>query len=272
MSLPIKLISTDFDGTLHTDLEDPPVPHGLQDLIAGLQSRGVTWVINTGRELPSLMESIELAQLTIFPDYVVAVEREIYTRENSDWVPLADWNQGCDQAHNKLFAAVKPWISELAEWIRARFEANIYEDAYSPFCLVAQNAHEADLIHESMDRFCERFPELMVVRNDIYARFSHRDYHKGSALAEIARRLGMGPENILAAGDHLNDLPMLSRRYARWLVAPDNAVPVVKERVRQEEGYISAEPYGFGVWRGLEYFCGPSNPLFNRFSDGNKEA
>jgi hypothetical protein len=34
--LPIKLISTDFDGTLHAEHEDPPVPHDLQELIASL--------------------------------------------------------------------------------------------------------------------------------------------------------------------------------------------------------------------------------------------
>ena len=34
MSLPISLISTDFDGTLFAEFESPPVPDDLQDLIA----------------------------------------------------------------------------------------------------------------------------------------------------------------------------------------------------------------------------------------------
>ena len=33
MDLPIQLISTDFDGTLHADHESPPVPERLQELI-----------------------------------------------------------------------------------------------------------------------------------------------------------------------------------------------------------------------------------------------
>ncbi len=58
MNLPIQLISTDFDGTLHADCENPPVPHDLQALIGDLQKQGAKWVINTGRDLSSVMEGI----------------------------------------------------------------------------------------------------------------------------------------------------------------------------------------------------------------------
>ena len=40
MSLPIQLISTDFDGTLFAEFESPPIPEAVQTLIGGLQSRG----------------------------------------------------------------------------------------------------------------------------------------------------------------------------------------------------------------------------------------
>src|SRR5690349_13340464 len=75
---PIKLISTDFDGTVHTDFESPPVPRELEILIGSLQKRGVIWVINTGRDLTSLLETLTKAGLSVRPDYVVVVEREIY--------------------------------------------------------------------------------------------------------------------------------------------------------------------------------------------------
>ncbi len=47
-TLPIQLISTDFDGTLFAEFENPPVPLKLQKLIGDLQAQGVIWVINTG--------------------------------------------------------------------------------------------------------------------------------------------------------------------------------------------------------------------------------
>src|SRR5678816_2218303 len=41
MSLPIKLISTDFDGTLFAEFESPPIPEEFERLIGELQAQGV---------------------------------------------------------------------------------------------------------------------------------------------------------------------------------------------------------------------------------------
>ena len=111
-----------------------------------------------------------------------------------------------------------------------------------------------EAIHEYLNGYCKRVPELVVVRNDVYARFSHIRYNKGTALAEVARQLGIRRDEILAAGDHLNDLPMLSGEHAACLVCPDNAIPIVKELVRKQNGYISHQPWGHGVARGLEHY------------------
>jgi HAD superfamily hydrolase (TIGR01484 family) len=253
MDLPIKLISTDFDGTLHSDHEDPPVPQSVQALIGRLQQRGAKWVINTGRDLSSLMEGIARAHLSIRPDYVVVVEREIYYHEASQYLSLEEWNRGCQEAHTELFARIAPDLPELIEWVNARFGATVYEDAYSPFCLLAGDNDEADLIHDYLDAYARKVSQLTVVRNDVYARFSHEAYNKGTALAEVGRQLGIGRDHIVAAGDHLNDLPMLSSAYARWLIAPANAVPAVKDAVQRQNGYISHQPWGHGLAQGLEF-------------------
>ena len=76
MILPIQLISTDFDGTLFAEFEYPAIPPILLDLIGKLQGRGTKWVINTGRDMSSLMEALARAHTTIKPDYLVLVERE----------------------------------------------------------------------------------------------------------------------------------------------------------------------------------------------------
>ena len=83
MSLPIKLISTDFDGTIFAEFEDPPIPAELQQLIGDLQAHGVKWVINTGRDMSSLMEALGRAKIAIEPDYLVLVEREIHWHQDS---------------------------------------------------------------------------------------------------------------------------------------------------------------------------------------------
>ena len=269
MSLPIKLISTDFDGTLHAECENPPVPHDLQELIGDLQRQGAKWVINTGRDLSSVMEGIARARLNIRPDYLVVVEREIYLKDELQYLACNSWNDQCHKDHQDLFARLREDVPKLIEWVRKRFAANVNEDPYSPFCLIADNNDDADAIQSFLEAYSTGVPHLSIVRNDVYARFSHAAYNKGTALAEIGRQLGVKGDHTFAAGDHLNDVPMLSGDFARCLVAPDNAIPAVKELVRRQNGYISHQPWGHGVARGLEHYLngassarGPSENSF----------
>jgi hydroxymethylpyrimidine pyrophosphatase-like HAD family hydrolase len=259
MPLPIQLISTDFDGTLHADFENPPVPHDLQELIGDLQRRGAKWVINTGRDLSSVMEGMARARLSIKPDFLVVVERDIYFHEGTRYEACAHWNDGCKAAHEALFSRVREDVPRLVDWVSKRFRAALYEDSFSPFCLIAESNADADAIQQFLDEYSGTVPELTVVRNDVYARFSHANYNKGTALGEIARQSRIACDHIFAAGDHLNDLPMLSGEFARYVAAPDNAVPIVKETVRARNGYVSHQPWGHGVARALEHFLESSN-------------
>lgn len=236
---------------MHSDFEHPAIPRDLEELIATLQGQGVKWIINTGRELGSLVETLTQSGVSVRPDYVVVVEREIYQLQESDYVGVHEWNSKCTETHADLFTRVRPHLPQVLDWIRARFKATVYEDLYSPFCLVAESTRDAEEIHEYLEVFCAQLGDLAVVRNDVYARFSHKAYNKGTALAEISRRLGVLPDHVIAAGDHFNDLPMLSREYARWLVAPVNAIAAVKEAVLRQNGYVSEKNWGHGVAHGV---------------------
>jgi hydroxymethylpyrimidine pyrophosphatase-like HAD family hydrolase len=252
MTLPIKLISTDFDGTLFAEFEMPPIPKSIETLIGDLQMRGAKWIINTGRDMSSLMEALARARISIQPDFLVLVEREIHVHDGNRYVGLEEWNSACAGDHAELFARVRRDVPGLMDWVNSRFQATVYEDAYSPFCLIAGNNTDADEIHAHLVEYSRGQPHLTVVRNDVYARFSHEAYNKGTALEEIALRLGVSAEETFAAGDWLNDLPMLSRDYARWLVAPQNAIEPVKAAVLEQGGFVSQLSHGDGVAEGLQ--------------------
>jgi hypothetical protein len=254
----IQLISTDFDGTLLAEFENPPVPRVLQDLIGQLQARGAKWVINTGRDLSSLLETLGRAHLSIKPDFLVIVEREIYRHHESEYVEDRPWNRACHDLHAELFLRVRPDVPRLRSWVEARFAATIYEDAYSPFCLIAERIQDADVIHDYLSDYCREVPALNVMRNDVYSRFCHEAYNKGTALAEIARQLRLTAAETFAAGDHFNDLPMLSREYAHWLAAPGNAIELVKATVRRQNGHVSELERGYGVAEALQRFLDES--------------
>ena len=174
-------------------------------------------------------------------------------------IPRQDtaWNRACDQAHAVVFKRVRLDVPlRCGRGSKSVAAAIFYEDAYSPFCLIAECNEEAEVIYESPYRLLPppcRY--RTVVRNDVCAAplSRHEAYNKGTALAEIARQIGVAPEETFAAGDHLNDLPMLSRQHAHWLAAPANAVPAIKEVVRGQEGFVSELSHGHGVAEGLEF-------------------
>src|SRR5437773_4871515 len=185
MSLPIKLISTDFDGTLHADFEDPPVPHDLQGLIKDLQRQGAKWVINTGRDLSSVMEGMARCRLSIWPDYLVVVEREIYCHQARQYVGASDWNDGCKSAHEELFGRVRVDVPRLVDWVNKRFSAMLYEDSYLPLCLIAESNEVANAIQVFLASYCAQIPQLTLVRIDGYASFSRDVLNKGTSLADM---------------------------------------------------------------------------------------
>jgi HAD superfamily hydrolase (TIGR01484 family) len=258
MSLSLKLISTDFDGTLFSEFENPAIPERFLSLIARLQSQGAKWVINTGRDMSGLMEALARAKIPVQPDFLVLVEREIYRHDGVRYSPVQHWNAACARDHAELFACVRPEVPALMDWVNDRFKATVYEDAWSPFCLIAGTNSDANEIHARLDEFRARFPELVVVRNDVYARFSHIKYNKGTALAEVSRMIGVTANEVLTAGDHLNDLPMMRKEFARCLVAPANAIPEVKAAVRKQNGFVSNLNCGNGVAEGIEFFLNRS--------------
>jgi hydroxymethylpyrimidine pyrophosphatase-like HAD family hydrolase len=97
-------------------------------------------------------------------------------------------------------------------------------------------------------------PEFSFNRNDVWMRFTHREIHKGSSLTELGRFLGIPREEVLAIGDHHNDIPMLDGSAAGMVACPSNAVREVQEIVRRNNGYISPYPWGEGVADAIRHF------------------
>ena len=253
----LRLVSTDFDGTIHEDFADSPIPVALEELLATLQGRGVNWVINTGREMASLLESLGRSGVRVRPDYLILVEREIFRNEHGHYVPIEPWNTRCTHDHAELFAEIGPGVSQLVESLSRRFDATFYEDSWSPLCVIARSNSQMDAVEAELGDLCRQHPKVTAVRNDIYIRLSHAGYSKGTALGELQRLLGIGAAETFAAGDHLNDLSMLDPRYAHHLVAPANAILRVREQVLRHGGRVMPGRAGHAVLAALESFASP---------------
>lgn len=247
----IKLVVTDFDGTIFNEFESPPVPIAFQDQIRQMQAAGCQWIVATGRDMSSLMEAIARAKLGVEPDWVVLVEREIYQRQGSQFAPVQPWNDQCTSVHAELFAQIAKDVPLLLKHINTNHKAVVYSDRYSPICIIGDNNHEADKVYRFLCDYAMHVPHLTVVRNDVYMRFAHESFNKGSAVDHIRNALKLSPEQVFIAGDHLNDIPMLKPAYGRWLAAPSNAVPEVKAHLLAHGGYISPLQAGLGTYDAL---------------------
>ena len=70
-----------------------------------------------------------------------------------------------------------------------------------------------------------------------------------SALRELAERLGLAPENVMAIGDFDNDIPML--RYAGCPIAMGNASQAVKQTAR----HVTADNDREGVAQAIRRYA-----------------
>ena len=81
-------------------------------------------------------------------------------------------------------------------------------------------------IFEKSERF---FNERVYVTQSLstFVEYMDRDATKGKGLKKLAGRWGFSKEEILVAGDHLNDLTMFEE--AGFSIAPQNAQAIVRD-------------------------------------------
>ncbi|MGH8047305.1 MAG: HAD family hydrolase [Chthoniobacterales bacterium] len=252
MRADIRLISTDFDGTLVGHPSDGRCVPALTDALTGFKAAGGLWAVNTGRSLAHAIEGIEIFRAPVEPDFLLTHEREIYRRgADGDWLDAGDWNRICNERHAELFhksGAVFAQIHALLSG--ARDVTWINEDGQSCGLITSDEAVMAR-VAESLEALRAQFPKFNYQRNTIYLRFCHADYDKGAVLGELCRQLGLMADEVFAAGDHFNDLSMLDPKYARHLACPANAIPQVKAAVTSAGGCVSGLRYGDGVAEAL---------------------
>lgn len=257
----LALLSLDFDGTL-VDSQHPSdhsVHPSLVDVLAHLRKQGVVWVINTGRTLEGLKVGLEIAGLPFAPDYVITEETSLLapcSQHPLGWNPLGDWNHIRDHAFRSLLAESAHIFDEVRRFVDEETHAEYLVRTDGLDEIVANDEAEMERICHCIEavRQAHGAVPLGYQRNTIYLRFGHRGFQKGSTLTRLARHLGIPASRIFAAGDNLNDLPMLDPQVAAYLACPGNSHPVVRETVRHHGGYIARAHTGEGLCEALRFF------------------
>ncbi len=189
MSSRIQLLSIDFDGTLVSHVGEPALDRQCVELIRELQDLGAIWAINTGRSVDLLESGLTNFEFQIQPDFILTTERDVFRRgENGDkWEPFGDWNDRCARDHAQLFSSAQPVFAEVIDFVTQETKARLIYDSDRLEGLAAENEEEIEHIARFIEHARGGHPKFDYQRNGIYLRFCHTDYHKGAALAELAR-------------------------------------------------------------------------------------
>src|SRR6266404_832327 len=252
----IRLLSTDFDGTLVAHGSDPVLDRACMEHIEKLQAAGVFWAINTGRSVELLESGLTDFEFPIHPDFILTSERDIFrpSSNGGKWEPFGDWNERVAREHAKLYTSAESVLAEVVDFVNQKTKARLLYHTAGLEGLVAESEEELDRVTKFIDKAREKQPKFHYQRNTVYLRFCHSDYHKGAALAELSRLLEIPRDEIFAAGDHHNDVSMLDGRFAQYPACPANAIPEVKEAVRSAGGFVAPKAYGAGVHEALQFF------------------
>ncbi len=252
MSLPIQLLSTDFDGTILDWGLDVESAQPFFDLVGDWQQKGLVWAINTGRSIPQLEDALTAPNFPIQPDYIITTERAVHRRGVNSWEDFGDWNQRCAEAHARLHIEAREIYSQLSAYALRQRGMMLQRTNNNIEGIIALNENQMNEAVGWLEKLRTNLPDLNWQRNSVYLRFCHIDYHKGSALIELARLLGISHADTFAAGDNHNDLPMVDGSAAKWVACPSNSIPEVKAVVKNADGYIASQSAGLGVAEALQ--------------------
>ncbi len=251
----VGVLSFDFDGTLYDQESDPVTEPEFFEMMRLLRDVGWVWGINTGRSQMQTTSGFVESKFPFLPDFLIAREREIYTPGKfGRWVSVKEWNGRSEKDHKKMFRKSKKAIKEIQAYVENNTKAQWISEEGDPAGVIATSIEEMAEILTVVDPHCEKSTVMGYLRNTIYMRISHKDYHKGSSLAEIARRCGVEKDDVFAIGDGHNDLDMLDRKVADMIACPANADIDVKQHVIANGGYVCKLPASKGVIEALHRF------------------
>ena len=251
------LLCFDFDGTFIDPENSRELDPSLIKALNLAREKNAAIVINTGRSLIDATEGIYKCGMKILPDYIIALEREIYQPNRfKRWIDLGKWNPRCRKDHIKLLKKQRKFIETIRIHVEQETKARWVASQDEPAAIIASSEQEMDLICAHLDlQITQRKPKYLAYeRNSIYLRFSHSEYNKGTAAIALRKMLGIPKEKTFVIGDNYNDLKMLNQEVAGMIACPENSVARVKETVAAIGGYVASNKYGEGTAEALNHF------------------
>ena len=241
--MPIKLFSSDLDGTL---LGNPESSHRFKQVWEALPAnRRPLLCYNTGRLLDDVLALIA-AELLPKPDYIIAgVGTQLYDAQLGE--PIAKFNEqvrvGWDLAKIEQILTAFPGVSRQPPEFLHPYKSSWYLHAAPPEILETLRSQLADAgLNVSVVYSSGRDLDVLPAKTN-----------KGHALEWLASHLDFPLSQILVAGDTGNDSSMFLLPHVQGIVV-ENAQPELHEAVVHLPNYSAERAFADGVLEGLAHF------------------
>lgn len=261
----IKLVICDLDGTLIG--ADEILSGKALDLVVRLRTRGILFSLATGRS--DYLVSKYARQLNLTIPYITCNGAAIVSggkRLTETLIPAAPLEDVIRRADHLGFSIVysingmeqvwreTSWITECRQRYDRyhgvhRFTPEEWKTIMLDKVLILHDDPEKNI--DIIEAYCQTLgPEYTFTRYmDRSVEIVHGSVSKASAMLRLADMLGISPKEILAIGDHQNDIDMI--RSAGQGAAVGNAT----RELKASAAYVCKAENLDGVIEAVDHFC-----------------
>ncbi len=241
----VKLICTDIDGTLVLD-DHKTIPLMNLNALIRAQQEGARLALVSGRGAYSQMSFVERLKMDVYKGFIIAftgakiVSADSFEEVFSLPISMADARtlhsyvsklgfdvMVYDDERGRIFATSDNEYTRFDEQVTG-MPLSVIGDISDDMGFITHKciiAGSPELMDRHLQRIKDRFsPEFSITRSSaVFAEFNLAGASKGKALTTLAGMLGIGADEVLAAGNGENDASMLQA--AGMSAAPADAMP-----------------------------------------------
>lgn len=267
----IRVVVTDLDGTLL----GPGMSnyyHFVPDwctVIEAFQRDGGCWVMNTGRTHKKMIEILQLQPRRVWPDHLLIQESEIFHLHGGNhYEPDRKFNDESVRLRRELMQRVLKRLPKWYEVLRKRYRIEAIRNHGTEITIVAKTVDDADGIMAAVNDWKVEVAYLSCNRNQRVVALMHASYNKGVIMRRLMQANKWHRSEVLSIGDSINDVTILDGRTSQHVAAPSNAEKPIRKIIRNNNGYVGNNPFGWGSLESVIHFLQTHGQLLGGMIDG----